>query len=100
MQASPKPKQVEEWCENEVTIYLLSLLKANLDDTYKQRGEVFYPFEPMKTQEAKAGLIGSEAVLDALIEAIEQKDLSQLEIESEERVRNPSVRGQSTDQAG
>jgi hypothetical protein len=100
MQASPKPKQIEEWCDNEVTRYFLSLLKATLDDTYKRRGEVFYPFEPMRTQEAKAHLIGAEGALQDVIEAIEEKDLSQLEIESEEPVRNPSVRGQSTDQAG
>jgi hypothetical protein len=94
------PKQVEEWCESEVTQYLLALLKRKLDDTYSHRNGAYFPFEPTKTQEAIAHLIGAEGALQDVIDALEEKDLSQLEIEDEERVGNPSVRGQSPDPPG
>lgn len=91
-------KQIEEWCESEGTLFFLHLLKIRLNSTFKQRAEVFFPYEPMKTQEAKAHLIGTESVLDELIEAISQKDLSQLEEpESEERIGDTPLPGSGTD---
>lgn len=88
------PKDVAEWCENEGTRYFLKVLHDMLDRTYETRANVFFPGEPQKTQEGKATLLGMEHVLDDLIQAIEEKDLSQLETQEPEveQVRYPSVR--------
>lgn len=96
----PKQKQIEEWLESEVTRYFLSLIQKKLDYTFKQRGEVFFPFEPMKTQEVKAGLLGAEGELQDVIDAFESKNLSQLYEEEHEQVGNPSSVRSSADQAG
>lgn len=100
MPTSPSPKQVEEWLEGEVTRHFRSLLQAKLDDTFRQRGEVFFPYEPNKTQEGKAMLLGSESALQDILDAMDEKDLSQLEIVDEERVRNPPEPGSGANQAG
>ena len=80
----PRQEQVEEWAEGEVTAYLLGLLKAKLDHTYHLRAGVYFPGEPNRTQEGKAQLLGMEAELADLIQALEEKDLSQLVEESDE----------------
>lgn len=93
-------KQLEEWCDAEVTRHFLKLVKKKLDTTFKERGEVFFPYEPMKTQEAKSNLLGAEGALQDLIEVIEEKDFTQLEESDDERVRNTSEPGSGFDQAG
>jgi hypothetical protein len=86
-----------EWFESPVTQHLVKILKQRLDQTYEIRAGVFCPGEPHKTQEVKAHLLGIEGELADLIEAFDEKDLSQLEEQdSEERVRNPSVRRPSS----
>jgi hypothetical protein len=95
---SPKPEQIEEWCDSEVTRHFLKILKSMLDRVYGQRSEVFFPGEPNKTQESKASLLGMEATLDDLIQAIDEKDLSQLEEEEkvDEQVRHTPIRRPSS----
>lgn len=101
MPTSPKQEQIEDWLEGEVARYFRSLLEAKLEFTFQQRAEAFFPYEPHKTQEAKAMLLGAESALQDLLDAMNEKDLSQLEIASdEERVGNPSLRGSSPHQAG
>lgn len=97
---NPKPKQVEEWLENEVTLYFRRLLQGQLDHYFACRGEVFHAYEPHKTQEDKARLIGCEAVLQDLLDAMDEKDLEPLEIVDEERVRNTPLRRPGSDPAG
>jgi hypothetical protein len=98
MPTSPKPEQVEEWLEGEVTRYLRRLIQSKLDFTFRQRGEIFFPYEPNKTQEGKAMLLGAESALQDLLDAMDEKDLSQLETDDEERVRNSPLWGSSPDQ--
>lgn len=86
-------KQIEDWCESEVTLHFLKLVKKRLDETFRQRSEAFFPYEPMKTQEAKAHLIGAEGAFDELIEVISERDFSQLEEPEDERVRNTPLPG-------
>lgn len=88
-----KQEQIDEWAEGEVTTYLVALLKAKLDHTYHLRASVFFPGEPNRTQEGKAQLLGMEAELADLIQALEEKDLSQLEVgePDEERIRNTPI---------
>lgn len=91
-------KQLEEWCDAELTQHFLKLVKQKLEATFKQRGEAFFPYEPMKTQEAKSHLLGAEGALQDLIDVIEEKDFTQLEESvDEERVGNTPVSGSSTD---
>jgi hypothetical protein len=91
-------EQVEEWCESEVTLHLLSLLKQRLDETYKNRAEVFYPGEPNMTQEVKAHLIGEEGAIGDFIRALEEKDLSEIyeAEEQDEQVGHTSERRSSS----
>lgn len=100
MPTSPKPPQVEEWLESEVTQYFRGLLQAKLDDTFRQRGEVFFPYEPMKTQEGKAMLLGAESALQDILDAMDEKDFESLEIVDEERVRHSPVTGSGVDPTG
>lgn len=88
-----KKEDFQEWFDSPVTQYFVKILNQRLDQTHELRGDVYCPGEPYKTQEVKAHLLGIEGELADLLEAFEQKDLSQLEEQdSEERVRNPSVR--------
>jgi hypothetical protein len=89
MRKDPSPQQLEEWLEGEVTRFFRALIEQKLDETFRQRSEVFHPFEPHKTQEAKAMLLGAESALQDILDAMNEKDLSQLETEDEERVRHP-----------
>lgn len=100
MPTSPSPKQVEEWLEAEVTRHFRALLQAKLDDTFRQRGEVFFSYEPMKTQEAKAMLLGAESALQDILDAMDEKDFESLERVDEERVRNSPESGPGIDPAG
>lgn len=100
MLRSPEPKQLEEWLEGQTTRWFLHLLRVQLDVTFNRRAEVFFPGEPNKTQETKAHLIGQEAILQDLIECFETQDFSDLESESDQHIRHPSVRGPSPHQAG
>ena len=83
MHSSKKPKQeqIDEWCDSEVTLHFLALLREQLDDAHERRSDVFFPFEPMKTQEAKSHLLGAEGVWADIIEAIETKDFEGIELE-------------------
>lgn len=86
-----KKEQIDEWFENEVTLHFLSILKERLNAVFQQRGAVYFPFEAHKTQEAKALLIGAEGEIQDIVDAFEDKDLSQLE-ELDEQVGNtPSI---------
>lgn len=79
--------QLDEWFESEVTRHVLSLLRKRLDDTFMMRAETFFPGEAHKTQEQKAMLLGEESAIKDFIEALEEKDLSQIqeeELESEQ----------------
>jgi threonine synthase len=101
MPTSPKPAQIEEWCEAEVTRHFRALVESRLEDLFRQRGEVFFPFEPMKTQEAKAMLLGSESALQDILDALTEKDFQSLErVSDEERVRHSSEFGSRSDPAG
>ena len=100
MPTSPSPEQVEEWLLSDVTRYFRALLDERLNDLFRQRGEVFYPFEAHKTQESKALLLGGEVVIQEILDAFEEKDLQQLEIVDEERVRHSSLRRPSADPPG
>jgi hypothetical protein len=100
MPRSPKPKQVEEWLEGEVTRYFRALIQAQLDHYFACRSEVYHPYEPQKTQEDKARFLGCEAALQDILDAMDEKDLKQLEIVDEERVRNSPSSGSGIDPAG
>jgi hypothetical protein len=83
--------------------YLLRLLKQRLERTYHARAQVFFPGEPNRTQEGRIALIAEEGVLQDFIDAFEDRKqgFSAIEEEeSEERVRNPSVRRSRPDPAG
>jgi hypothetical protein len=87
-------KQLEEWCDAEVTRHFLKLVQERLDATFKIRAEAFFPYEPMKTQEAKAHLIGAEGAYQDVIDALIEADFSQLEEpDDEERIRNTPMPG-------
>lgn len=89
------PQQLEEWFESPVTEQLLNLLRMRLDLTFQMRASVFFPGEPNKTQEGKAMLIGEEGVLNDLIDAFQEQDLSQIHEAEEseiEQIRNTPVR--------
>jgi hypothetical protein len=100
MPTSPSPKQIEEWCESAVAEYLVALLNKRLDTAYQQRAEAFISGEPVRTQEIRANLLGQEAVLDEIIEALEAKNLSQLEEPDDERVRNSPPRRPHSGETG
>ena len=87
-----KQEQIDEWAEGEVTIHFLSILTDRLDATYKQRSETYFPYEAQKTQEVRAVLIGAEGELRDIIDAIVEKNLSQLEVEDEQVGNTPSLR--------
>jgi hypothetical protein len=87
-------QQLDEWFESEVTRHVLSLLHKRLDETFMMRAETYFPGEAHKTQEQKAMLLGEESAIKDFIEALEEKDLSQIqeeEIESEQ-IGNSSER--------
>lgn len=87
-------QQLDEWFDSEVTRHVLSLLHKRLDDTFMMRAETFFPGEAYKTQEQKAMLLGEESALKDFIEALEEKDLSQIQDEESEseQVGYPSER--------
>lgn len=94
-------KQLEEWCDAEVTLQFLKLVRKKLDATFTQRAGAFFPYEPMKTQEAKSYLLGMESALQDVIDALAEKDFSQIEeIDDDERVRNTPMSRSGADQAG
>lgn len=74
-------QQLEEWFDSEVTRHVLGLLHKRLDDVFMMRAETFFPGEPQKTQEQKAMLLGEESALKDFIEALEEKDLSEIQAE-------------------
>ena len=92
-----QPKQIEEWFESPVTQYFHELLQKRLDHTFSLRAEVYFPFEPQKTQESKANLLGMEHELGMLVDAFTEQDLESLEVEEKaiEQVGNTSERGPS-----
>ena len=71
MQEPPR-KQIEEWTENPVTIYLKDKVKEELEilETACRTSNIYKPFEPEKTQELlatlNAAIDGWELVLEAL----------------------------------
>lgn len=87
-------QQLDEWFDSEVTRHVLALLHRRLDETFMMRAETFFPGEAHKTQEQKAMLLGEESALKDFIEALEEKDLSQIQDEEtdDEQVRNSSER--------
>jgi len=86
-----KQEQINEWAESEVTLYFLRLLNERLDAVHEQRSSVYYPFEAHKTQEVKAILIGAEGELQDIIDALVEKDLSQLEEVDEQVGHTPDL---------
>lgn len=91
-------QQLDEWFESEVTRHVLVLLHKRLDETFLMRAETFFPGEAHKTQEQKAMLLGEESALKDFIEALEERDLSQIEEEEseDEQVRNSPERRAGT----
>ena len=71
MQEPPR-KQIEEWTENPVTIYLKDKVKEELEilEAACRTSNIYKPFEPEKTQELlatlNAAIDGWELVLEAL----------------------------------
>lgn len=87
-----KQDQIDEWLEGEVTLHFLATLKRRLDVIHEQRSTVYFPFEAHKTQEVKAILIGAEGELQDIIDAMTEKDISQLEeVEDEQVGDSPST---------
>ena len=89
-----KQEQIKEWFENEVTLHFLDILKGRLDTIFQQRSGIYFPFEANKTQEVKALLIGAEGEIQDIVDAFNEKDLSQLE-ELDEQVGNTPGPGPS-----
>ena len=86
-------KDIEEWFDSAVTKHFLQLIEQRLDAVYEMRSDVFCPGEPNRTQEVKAHLLGAESELGQILDALREKDLSQLEEkEVAEQVRHTPVR--------
>ena len=68
----PPRKQIEEWTENTVTLYLKDKVKEEIEllENACRTSNVYKPFEPEKTQELlatlNAAIDGWELVIDAL----------------------------------
>lgn len=63
-------EQLDEWANSPVTLALLDKLKEELDDTYKERSDMFIAGDALRTQEVRSNLIGQEAIYNDLIELL------------------------------
>jgi len=71
--------QIDDWAESKVTEALLDYLKEQLEETYKERSDMFIPGEAERTQEVRANLIGQEAVYNDLVELLSLKSTELLD---------------------
>lgn len=74
MPQKPMPvsrEQVLEWCENPVTLRMKYLAHQQVEDFETRNTEVFYPFEPQKTQEVLAGINACVDTWEDVVETLE-----------------------------
>lgn len=64
--------QLLEWIENPVTQHLKEVASSYTEDLREVRGpNIYVPYEPQKTQENCAQLVGQETAWNEVLEALE-----------------------------
>ena len=64
--------QIDEWNEHPVTAWVADAIQTWADEFVKNSAEVFYPGEPNRTQEAKAGYVKGLDVLNLLYNSMNE----------------------------
>lgn len=65
--------ELKEWLDADICAMVTDALKQHLEAIYQERADCFILGDAQKTQETRAMMIGSEQVLQDLIEFFEQK---------------------------
>lgn len=65
-----KASQIREWVDSPITEQVREVLEKELQKAYEARADVFFSGEPDRTHEVRATWIGTERVLQDLIELL------------------------------
>ena len=76
-------KQIAEWAESPVNEFLRIGITSYADELYRSMGDAFCPFDPQRTQEMQASILGAIDAFEDMI-LIFGGDFSFLELDSDQ----------------